>query len=285
MRRCFDLLVLFLLGGCSAMPSETVIPSGAALVGSESNGCCWAKLRVYDEAPGVTERLYVEVGTTTTAATYGIDTGSAISYRRQAAAAASSSCVFPEFRLEEGLGEDATPDGVPLAGTLGSDLLAGGSAFDLRIAEGRFAWIREPAPLPSGAVHLPATFHVSSDPYASNTLTVTGVKLDGVEGELLVDTGSPHVLILSDTPRPNEEVLQTTDGNGEPVTLYVSTIEVSFGEGPAHRVPLDRAAHFPSLEQTFTAIGGGVRGILGLSGLGHDRVVLSKTSVAFIPPR
>jgi hypothetical protein len=251
-----------------------------------------APLRVYDEYPGAMERLYVDLPMGTSRVPFLIDTGSNLTYRRiveDAAAGAPASrlaalscdpATFPRVTSQT---QRFTPDDVAVGGTIGGDSLAKGT-LDLDIARGVFGWTPTPKPLPATAVTLPATFHESSDPWAENMLTATGVRLDGVDVELLVDTGSPHVLIISKDARPNEEMIETYDGNGNPVTLYISTIEIAFGDGPPLIVDVDRAESFPALEKTFAALGGRVSGILGLGALGHERVVLSKTSVSFVPP-
>jgi hypothetical protein len=263
----------------------------ASALNDDGPGSCGAApLRVYDEYPGTMERLYVDLPVEASRMPFLIDTGANITYRRVVEAAyappparSALSCdtaTFPRVLAHE---NRFTPDDVVVGGTIGGNALADG-ALDLDISNGVFGWTPVPKPLPLGAVTLPATFHVSSDPWAENMLTATGVRLDGVDVELLVDTGAPHVLIISKDPRPDEEQIETYDGNGNPVTLYISTIEIAFGDGPALIVDVDRAESFPSLEKTFAALGGRVSGILGLGALGHERVVLSKTSVSFVPP-
>jgi hypothetical protein len=114
-----------------------------------------------------------------------------------------------------------------------------------------------------------------------NRLVASGVQLDGEDVRLILDTGSPHVVILSKTPRPHEKTIQAEDAHGEPLTLYSSTIEIAFNGGPSYSVTVDRAASFPALEDTVAALGN-VVGLLGLDALGHDRIVISKDTLAFV---
>lgn len=49
-------------------------------------------------------------------------------------------------------------------------------------------------------------------------------------------------------------------------------------------VAIDRAETFPSLEQLLKDVGGGdIIGLLGIDALGHKQVVISSSSLAFVP--
>jgi hypothetical protein len=256
---------------------------------------CGSPLRVYDESPGVLEEIFVDLPVAGKVAPFIVDMGSAMSFLSMPAladggmgftadaGATTISCVATPLPGLSGVALTSTPDGLPIGGGLGVDLVTRGAALDLRITDSLFTWWRTPPTPPAGATVVPLKLHTSNDAYGNNVLVASGIQLDGKDVRLMLDTGSPHVLILSATPRPNETVVQTEDGNGEPVTLYTSTISIAFGGGTPRTVAVDRAASFPTLEKTFAALNDGVTGILGLDALGHDRIVIAKDSLAFMP--
>ena len=170
-----------------------------------------------------------------------------------------------------------------MRGLLGSDLVSRGATLDLRVSEERLLWWKNPPAVPSTATTLPIEMHewmVGS--YKDRGLVAGDITLDGKPVKLMLDTGSPRILIISSTARPNETVEETFDGNGNPVTLYVSTTRVKFGGGPEFEVGLDRAEAFPLLEETVKHLGGDVAGLLGLNALGHERIIIAKDKLAFV---
>jgi hypothetical protein len=250
--------------------------------------CTGSPLLTVDESPGNLLRLYTTLPLGGTDAPFLIDMGSPTSFVYAGIAdggiASCSpngghtaiSCVPADLPGCPGVGE-TTPDNSVVRGTLGTDLVARGAALDLGIAQSRFWWWRTPPAPPAGATRVALQYNEGT-----GALVATGIKLDGRDVRLMVDTGSPHVLILSSTPRPNETVVHTADGNNNPVTLYTSTIQISFGAGSARTVAVDRADTFPDLEGLFAQLGGNVDGLLGLNALGHERIVISKGELAFV---
>jgi hypothetical protein len=116
-----------------------------------------------------------------------------------------------------------------------------------------------------------------------NKMVASGIQLDGKDVRLILDTGSPHVVFLSSTPRAGETRIRGEDGNGEPLTLYESTIDISFGGGPARSVTVDRTESFPTLQKSIADIGEDISGLLGLSALGQQRIVISRDTLMFVP--
>ena len=276
--------------------------SDAGLDGGHA--CLGSPLRAYDESPGVLQRVYVELPVDGRTMPFFLDTGSAQSFRRLDTSVGpvpgpspgpgpelvaresptTISCMNVGLAFSRASVFAATPDGRALGGVLGTDLLAVGGVLDLRIRESLFVWSGAVPPLPPGMVTLPATFTTSTDPYGASKLVVDDVALDGKKVRLLVDTGSPHVVVIDKTPRLDETVIDSIDGTGARVRFYESTVDIAFGGGPPHRVTVDRAASFPTLEKVLAAIGGGeVAGILGIGALGHERIVIAKDALRFVP--
>jgi hypothetical protein len=265
---------------------------GDAIDGGAGATCQGSPLHVYDDSPGVLNQLWVGLPSGSTTAPFVVDMGSPISYWAGPplpdggmdispdGGTTTISCETRGLPTLRGVTLELEP-GVPAAGALGVDLVRAGAALDLRITDGLFVWWQTPPPAPPGGTTVPLS--LQTIPGAYNRLVASGVRLDGKEVRLILDTGSPHVVLLSSTPRPGETRVPGEDGNGEQLTLYTSTIQISFGDGPTRTVPVDRAARFPTLEQTIGAIGPDVVGILGLSALGHERIVIARDLLTFVP--
>jgi hypothetical protein len=247
------------------------------------NACIGSPLRVYDESPGVLHRVYVDLPVEGRTMPFFLDTGSPLTFRRADGGElvakqtpTTISCMNVGLAFSRASVFGATPDGRELGGIIGTDLLTVGGVLDLRIRDALFVWSGAVPPMPPGTVTLPATFTTSK-------IVVEEVTLDGKKARLLLDTGSPHVVLLSKVPRANETDIQSFDGAGEAVRFHESTMEIAYGNGPPHRVIVDRAASFPTLEKVLATIGGGeISGVLGIGALGHERIVISKDAVRFV---
>jgi hypothetical protein len=273
-----------------ATPHDPASIAGA----NDTRACVGSPLRAYEESAGVLHRVYVDLPVDGRTVPFFVDTGSAQTFRRLDGDAGSGSELAKEIPttiscMNVGLAFSrasffgSTPDGRPVGGVLGMDLLTVGGVLDLRIRDSLFVWAGAVPPLPPGTVTLPATFTTSTDPYGRSRLVVEDVALDGKKARLLVDTGSPHVVIVSKVPRANETAIESFDGTGARVRFYESTIDIAYGGGAPHRVTIDRAASFPTLERVLAAIGGGeIAGVLGIGALGHERIVISKDAIRFV---
>jgi hypothetical protein len=261
------------------------------------HACVGSPLRAYEESAGVLQRVYVDLPIAGRTMPFFVDTGSPQSSRRLDAATDAGpgsgsmaketpttiSCMEVGLAFSRASVFATTPDGRAVGGVLGTDLLTVGGVLDLRIRDSLFVWSGAVPPLPPATITLPATLTTSSAPYGGSKLVVEGIALDGKKVRLLVDTGSPHVVIVSRVPRANEIELDTFDGSGARVKFYESTIDLSYGGGPAHRVTVDRAASFPTLERVLATIEGAeVTGVLGIGALGHERIVISKDAIRFV---
>jgi hypothetical protein len=49
-------------------------------------------------------------------------------------------------------------------------------------------------------------------------------------------------------------------------------------------VPVDRTDAFPTLEGLIESLGGDIAGLLGLTALGHERIVIGETSMMLVLP-
>jgi hypothetical protein len=287
MHRSLPLLSLLLATFACSAPEDA--PVNVAPATATASTCTGTGLRVYDEEPGILERLTVDLPTPQGPMQFMIDTGSAHSFFTPVGDEGPTStpttigCTPTSLKTMWGFTATTAPDGATIGGVLGADLVKNGGTLDLRVRERKLDWLFAKPDLPPNAITLPLTFSESADPWAEHMLVASSVQLDGQDVRLLLDTGSPHVIIMSNTPRPNERVEHTFDGNGNPVTLYISTISIAFNGGPPETVLLDRAESFPALEETFAALGGSVTGIRGLGALGHDRIVIAKDQLSFVP--
>jgi hypothetical protein len=296
-KRDFALIAtLVIFGACHAHPPGPV-DAGADLGDATGPPACnGSPLRAYAAAAGALERLFIEMPLDGVMAPFVLDTGSPGSYAYGQANDAGTAAFIPDAGgtsiscFAERLAflpqvAAQTPDGDAVAGTLGTDLIGRGMSLDLRVAEKRMVWTKDRPDLGSGATLVPLDFRPAPDSYpGAGWVVASGVKLDGKEVQLVVDTGSPNMLIISSTPRANEVMIPALDALGNPVTLYESTIELRIGEGPPRVVPVDRAEHFPMLEELIAAIGGGPMGLLGLGVLGDQRIALSADRLAFVAP-
>jgi hypothetical protein len=243
--------------------------------------CKGTPLKVFDEKPGTLLQLAASLPTQSGSAPFLIDTGSAWSFVFGTQNLSTElCCVSVSLPHVAGKVGWQLPDGTTPAGLLGSDLVSEGATLDLRIGENRLFWWRDPPEIPTAAARVPLEYRPIGSMDAG--LVASEIYLDGKKVRLMLDTGSPHVLIMSATPRPKEVEVHTFDGMGNPVTLYTSTIKISFAGGPERVVAVDRAETFPVLEQTIVDLGGDVAGLLGLSALGHQRIVLGRGLLAFL---
>jgi hypothetical protein len=91
-------------------------------------------------------------------------------------------------------------------------------------------------------------------------------------------------VLLSKTPRPGEKLVTSIDGTGARVTFYESRTTITFNDTVSRTIVVDRAPEFPTVEHLLNTIAGGeIAGILGLGALGPVRIVISKTSLTFVP--
>jgi hypothetical protein len=243
-----------------------------------------APLLVHHDGSGRVDRLHARLTARGELGSYLVDTGSLKSFVTHSGTEASTSastvifCQTMKLPIIARLRPGTTPDGEPQAGVLGSDLVAHGSVLDLDLANGGLSWYQPAKAPPAGAVVLPIE-------YRNGWLVASGIKLHGRDVKLVVDTGATNVIVVDKTPRDNEVREETVDGTASPIVLFHGTDEVSFGGGRTRHVPVDRTDSFPTLEGLIAQLGSDVAGLLGLTSLGRERVIISKESlIIMLPP-
>ena len=151
--------------------------------------------------------------------------------------------------------------------------------LDLDLVNGRLEWY-EPAPggpRPARAMVLPIE-------YRNGWLVASGIKLEGRDVKLIVDTGASNVIVVGKTPRPHEVREDTVDGTASAITLFHADGDIDLGDGVTRHVPVDRTDAFPTLEGLIQSLGGDIAGLLGLTSLGRERIIIGKTSMMLVLP-
>jgi hypothetical protein len=242
-----------------------------------------APLLVHHDAAGRVDRLHARLTARDVLGSFLVDTGSLKSFvthsgeEERETASTVIFCQPTTLPIIARLRPGNTPEGEPQAGVLGSDLVAHGAVLDLDLVHGKLSWY-SPAPAPpAGAVVLPIE-------YRNGWLVASGIKVQGREVKLVVDTGASNVILVDKTPRLHEVREDTVDGTASPITLFHGEGEITFGDGPTRHVPVDRTDAFPTLEGLIEMLGGDVAGLLGLTSLGRERIIIGKESLILMMP-
>lgn len=242
-----------------------------------------APLLVHHDEAGRVDRLHARLTARGVLGNYLIDTGSLKSYVTHAgeeegtSASTVISCQETTLPIIARLRPGTTPDGAPQGGVLGSDLLAHGAVLDLDLVKGALAWYQPARAIPAGAIVLPIEER-------HGWLVASGIQIDGRSVKLVVDTGASNVILVDKVPRANEVREDTVDGTASPITLYHGAGEVTFAGDIARHVPVDRTDAFPTLEGLIANLGGDVAGLLGLTSLGRERIIVSRDSLVIVLP-
>jgi hypothetical protein len=243
-----------------------------------------APLLVHHDGAGRVDRLHARLTARGVLGSFLVDTGSLKSFVTHSGTEDSTSastvifCQTTTLPIIARLRPGSTPDGAPQAGVLGSDLVAHGAVLDLDLAKGTLSWYQPAKTPPAGAVVLPIE-------YRNGWLVASGIRLHGRDVKLVVDTGASNVIVVDKTPRANEVREDTVDGTASPIVLFHGTDEIAFGDGRWTRhVPVDRTDSFPTLEGLIAQLGGDVAGLLGLTSLGRERIIIGKESLVFVLP-
>ncbi len=246
-------------------------------------------LLVHHDAAGRVDRLHAQLTARGLLGNFLVDTGSLKSFATHNGSEDSTSastviyCTTMKLPIIARLRPGTTPDGQPQNGVLGSDLVAHGWALDLDLVKGNLAWY-EPGAAPStvhppeaGAVVLPIELR-------NGWLVASGIRVGGRDVKLVVDTGASNVIVFDKTPRTNEVREETVDGTASPIVLFHGEGEVTFAGDVTRHVPVDRTDAFPTLEGLIAELGSDVVGLLGMTSLGRERVVISGESLTLVLP-
>ena len=242
-------------------------------------------LHVHHDAAGRVDRLHAQLSARGMLGEFLVDTGSLKSFVTRSGDGTDTTATTTIFcrsttlpiiaRLRPGM----TPNGLPQAGVLGSDLVAHGDVLDLDLTAGRLSWY-EPAPGAPG----PARAMVVPIERRNGWLIASGIEVDGRTVKLIVDTGASNVIVLGKTPRPGEVREDTVDGTASAITLYHADGEIDLGDGVTRHVPVDRTDSFPTLEGLIESLGGDIAGLLGLTSLGRERIIVGESSMTLVLP-
>ena len=242
-----------------------------------------APLLVHHDEAGRVDRLHARLTARGLVGSYLVDTGSLTSFVTHSGSedgASASTVIFCQrtslpiiARLRPG----TTPSGEPQAGVLGSDLVAHGAVLDLDLARGALSLYEPARAVPPGAIVLPIE-------YRNGWLVASGIKVDGRDVKLVVDTGASNVILVDKLPRAGEVREDTVDGTASAITLYHGDGEIAFAGDVARHVPVDRTDSFSTLEGLIANLGGDVAGLLGLTSLGRDRIILTRESLVVVLP-
>lgn len=243
-------------------------------------------LLVHHDEAGRVDRLHATLSAEGTSGAYLVDTGSILSYAMSQGDVAGSdpkpytatTIACRETTLPViGRLPRSTPDGAPRVGVLGADLITHGSVLDMDLEAGTLDWYA-PAPVPPArAIILPVERR-------KGWLVASGIKLGDRDVKLIVDTGSTNIIVFGKEPRPGELREDTVDGTMTPVTLWHGDGDVAFADTPSRSVPVDRTDHFPTLEGLITLLGHDVVGILGITAMGNERIVVGEDALMLVMP-
>jgi hypothetical protein len=266
----------------SAPPPELIEAVATPPPSRPAAACEPTPLAVHKDGRGFVDRLHASIAAFDDEQAYFlVDTGSQTSFavappenwnapRSTSTVIACKGTTLPVVTREPA----STPGGAIQRGVLGLDLVRWDAVLDLDLRGGTLSWYGAPArALPASATIVPLE-------WKNGWLVASGVVVDGKPVKLVLDTGSPHVFLMGQTPRDGEVEIHDTDGTGAPVTYYTADGDVALPGRRAMRVPVDRAADFPTLEKIIADVGGDVSGLLGIGVLGDRRVVIEKTQLA-----
>ena len=242
-----------------------------------------APLLVHHDDAGHVDRLHARLTARGVLGNYLIDTGSLKSFVTHSGEEQSSSastvifCQSTTLPIIARLRPGTTPNGDAQAGVLGADLIAHGAVLDLDLARGTMSWYQPARELPKGATVLPIENR-------NGWLVASGIKVGGRDVKLVVDTGASNVILVDKTPRAIETREDTVDGTASPITLYHGDGEITFAGDITRHVPVDRTDAFPTLEGLIANLGGDVAGLLGVTSMGRDRIVITDDSLVLVLP-
>ena len=240
-----------------------------------------APLHVHHDDAGRVDRLHVQLSAHGALGEFLLDTGSLKSFVTRSGDGTDPSadttifCQSMTLPIIARIHPGTTPTGLPQAGVLGADLVAHGSVLDLDLVNGHLEWY-DPAPAP------PARAMVIPIERRNGWLVASGIKVQGRTVKLIVDTGASNIIVVGKTPRIGEVREDTIDGTASAITLYHAEGDVDLGDGVVRHVPVDRTDAFDTLEGLIANLGGDVAGLLGLTALGRERVIIGESSMMVV---
>ncbi len=244
-----------------------------------------APLVVHHDGAGRVDRLHVTLTARGITGEFLVDTGSLKSFATHSgsdepdSANTTIACSTTRLPIIARLRPGATPEGRAQVGVLGSDLVGYGAVLDLDLKNGVLGWYQPAPPPPAGAIVIPI------ERRRGGWLVASGIKVGGRDVKLVVDTGATNVILIDKTARAGEVKEETVDGTASKITLWHGEGTIAFGDGLTRHVPVDRSDDFPTLQGLIAELGGDVAGLLGLTSLGRDRIVIGRDAMyVMLPP-
>ncbi|MEO1267279.1 MAG: hypothetical protein AAFX99_04210 [Myxococcota bacterium] len=111
------------------------------------------------------------------------------------------------------------------------------------------------------------------------------VEIDGTPLKLGFDTGANHALWIGVDGQPGDTPINSVDGYGNPITLFLGSGELGWDTMPAVTVPVMRILEHRSIEDSDELIGVDAQGLFGLTTLPSGRFVIDgpNTTLWFEP--
>jgi hypothetical protein len=237
---------------------------------------------IVERSPYGVTRVHARATLGGKAVAVGIDTGGAQSFMRVGngaeglwpnAAVLKSGDVSLAMPGRGDVGPGQAPGGLPVPASFGVDFFLAGTT-ELKLTSEAELVRRPPGVVPREAKTWPTL------PYrvVSGNLVVR-VMVDGVPRRLMVDTGSPDLLLLHVAPasgdRPIDDI---ADINGAKVPAFSGQARLTLRGTPPRAVPVLKAQRFLYLEAMFKGMGGKLDGLLGLTSLGPRRVIIDPSA-------
>lgn len=225
---------------------------------------------------GSSERYYVEVECNAETVALQLDTGSALTFIFTGAGQPDYQPSFAELQVgcqtvtAAGRGYDAPDDtigGLRVVGLMGMEfLLEQPTVLDVQAR-----LLTRHVSFPVQQTQQPGAVSIAFDRVQDHAL-VPG-QLDGAAVRLIFDTGGGDTLHVGADGQPGDEVVYVQDFEGNVFPIYQGTGVLTFpGLSPA-TVPVARAPQFPYFEQTVTALGGNLHGLLGVTSFPNQRLL------------
>lgn len=155
--------------------------------------------------------------------------------------------------------------GKPIVGVMGADFFTS-KTTDFDYPGGRIVRHTKDAPAGTeGYLEVPwidAAGHIA-----------VRAEVDGTSHVLMVDTGSPHVLLVGVAGRPTDEQTGIQDAGGNIVDAWIGDSEVVLG-GEKKVAPVLRVPDWPYFESYATSLHPEMAGLFGTSAIGFRRIVV-----------
>ncbi|AKU99643.1 hypothetical protein AKJ09_06307 [Labilithrix luteola] len=102
-------------------------------------------------------------------------------------------------------------------------------------------------------------------------------KVDGASKLLMVDTGSPHVVLAWTEGRPDDQAVNVEDINGTLIPAYLGDSDVSL-ESETKRIPVYRIPSWPYFQSFAKKLHPDLAGLYGRSSLGYRRIIIDNSA-------